>query len=141
MIKKIRMWRIISKAIRHVNIQFRHSSPRIRRINFYGVYDVTPQSLVIWYIFDTINDEITARETGLEKSIIDFTKESLLRGGYPEEAFTDTILGYTTLISLPDENGKITERQEPLIRKVMISFSSLEDIELTANGDWRMYFQ
>jgi hypothetical protein len=138
---RMKLSRVIRKAIRKTRKEFLSAVPKISTTDYYGAYYITPHALVIWYIFGSIEDEELAKRNGLEGKISTFTRDSLIAGGYPVEAFEDKTVGHLKTVVQSNENVESVEIQEPLIRKVHISFTSLEDIEIKANGDWRMYFQ
>ena len=45
--------RIIKKAVKKVVAEFADRTPRIYENFFYGAFDIAPQNLVVWYLFQT----------------------------------------------------------------------------------------
>lgn len=107
--------RIIKKAVKNTVSAFEGSQPEIFNSLFYGEVDLNPKNLAVWYIFETDKDLRTAKENGLCTEIIKKTVDGLLSLGYPPEVF---------------EAGR-----------TCVSFTSQEDIDKKADGDFHLYFQ
>lgn len=110
--------RIIGKAVRKTAKHFKNRQPEIFFHTFYGAVDISPRNLSIWYIFATESDLLSAKKSGLCNEIEKLTIGNLIACGYPEDAFTA-------------ENGK----------KASVCFTSQEDVDKKADGDYRLYFQ
>lgn len=94
-------------------------------------------------MFNT-NDELTlAKENGLCDSLISQTTQNLLDEGYPKEAFERTKIQVAEKITYANEvQEQIDNIMESLLnKKVMISFTTEQDNEEKANGDYHFYFQ
>ena len=91
-------------------------TPKIIRTYFYGEYGDSPSELSIWYLFKT-NDELKcAQHNNLINVYEEITRKMLIIKGYPK----GVVLG----------DGKC----------VFIGFTSEQDIEETADGDYEKYF-
>lgn len=110
--------RIIKKAVKKTAKHFKDRQPEIFFHTFYGAVDISAKNLVIWYIFKTDSDLSAAKGSGICNEIEKLTIENLIVCGYPEDAFTP-------------ENGK----------KASVCFTSQEDVDKKADGDYRLYFQ
>ena len=107
--------RIIKKAVAKTIAAFANRTPKIYQHFFYGAFDIAPQNLVVWYLFDL---------------------------GYPQEVFEITNMGAPNITFC----GGTEEEQQSILhslthRKAMISFTTKEDIDNKANGDYHLYFQ
>ena len=107
---------IINKAVKATFSAFKSSTPKISMHLFYGLFDESPEKLVIWYLFETYADLETAKTSGLCAEIEKGTIHNLLSGGYPAEAFETS-------------------------EKVKVCFTTQEDVDKKADGDYRLYFQ
>jgi len=137
--------RIIKKAVAKTVAAFADRTPKIYHHFFYGAFDLAPEYLVIWYLFETDNELHTAIETGLCAEIDEITINNLIAYGYPKEA-VETVdrasKPYTSAL-----RGKATEdeiayiRNALIDRKACVSFTTQEDINRQTNGDYHLYFQ
>lgn len=105
---------------------------------------MAPQNLVVWYLFET-ESELKAAETfGVCDELEKMTVNNLLLFGYPEEAFERphiyTATNKVTVQVETKENIQILLNTLKN-RKVMISFTTKEDIDKKADGDYHLYFQ
>lgn len=119
MFKSLKLKRIIKKSIIKTIEMLGKGYPQIHFYLFYGLLDLTPNNLVVWYIFKTDADLSDAMESGYSNGIEELTIRNLIASGYPEEAFE------------LNDTGK----------KAVVCFASQEDIDKKANGDYRLYFQ
>ena len=108
--------RIIKKAVKATASVFKAKKPKISIHLFYGLFDKSPEKLVIWYLFETCADLETAKSVGLCTEIEKETIHNLISGGYPAEAFETA-------------------------EKVKVCFTTQEDVDKKADGDYRLYFQ
>ena len=135
--------RIVKKALEKTVKAFEGRKPGIYQQFFYGAIDIGPQYLVVWYLFETDAELEMARTSGLCDELQQKTIGNLIALGYPKEAFE------TTNTELPA--GKVTIRgsegaQEELLyalthSKAKVAFTTKEDIDKKANGDYHLYFQ
>ena len=58
--------RIIKKAVAKTVSTFTDRTPKIYQHFFYGAFDLAPENLVIWYLFETDDDLDKAQEIGLD---------------------------------------------------------------------------
>ncbi len=139
--------RIIKKAVAKIAAEFSGRSPKIADHFYYGAFDIAPQNLVVWYLFRTDGDLETAKSSGLCNELKESTVKNLISLGYPEESFDST---QTAVKEFNDDKIKIKGGSEEEIqrifddlanRKIMVSFTTQEDIDRKANGDYRLYFQ
>lgn len=86
--------------------------PLIHRL-FYGASAIHPRHLVTWYIFATDDDLNAAASSGLTLEIDALTRRELAVGRYPEVGI-------------------------PLMH---VSFTSKEDVDRTAGGNYYHYFK
>ena len=64
MFEKFRLERKIKKAVNKTVKELKNSIPKISEHFFYGAVELSPNNLVIWYLFKT-NDELKlAKENG-----------------------------------------------------------------------------
>lgn len=144
MFGKFKYERKIKKAVNKTVKEFENSTPKISQHFFYGAFWIAPQNLVIWYLFKT-NDELAlAKENGLCDKLISQTTQNLLDEGYPKEAFSKVVAQGIEKITFDNKsNAEIDDIMKILQtgRSVMISFTTEQDIDEKANGDYRMYFQ
>ena len=134
--------RIIKKAVAKTVSEFAGRTPKIYQHFFYGSFDIEPQYLVVWYLFETDADLETAKSSGYCAELETATIDALIHFGYPKEAFDLTKMKTPNIRFC---NGSEEERQKILdsltYRKAMISFTTKEDIDRKANGDYHLYFQ
>jgi hypothetical protein len=133
--------RIIKKAVKKTIVDFSNRTPKIYQHFFYGAFDIAPQHLVVWYLFETDDELESAKETGFCDELVMATIENLINFGYPKEAFEITYMGTPNMTIL----GGTKEEQENLLhsltyRKAIVSFTTKEDIDNKANGDYYLYF-
>ena len=105
--------RIIKKAVKKTASDFADRTPKIYEHFFYGAFDIAPQNLVVWYLFQTDAELVTAKSSGYCDDLEKATIRNLIDLGYPQEA----------------------------IGTHNISFTTKEDIDNKANGDYHLYFQ
>ncbi len=118
MFSSFKLSRIIKKAVKKTTKHFKDRQPEIFFHTFYGAVDISPKNLSIWYIFKTNSDLLSAKESGYCDEIKKLTIENLIACGYPEDAFADC-------------DG----------RKAAVCFTSQQDVDEKADGDYRIYFQ
>ena len=137
--------RIINKAISKTVAEFSNRTPKIYQHFFYGAFDLAPQNLAIWYLFETDVEYEEAHKTGLCNELVANTIHNLISCGYPEEA-----LEKADIYSKPykfEFRGEASEEDLNYIRNaknhrtVHISFTTQEDIDRMTNGDYHLYFQ
>lgn len=147
MLVLLRRKRIIKKAVKKTLVAFSSRTPKIYDHFFYGAFDISPQNLVIWYLFETDKELEIAKESGFCDELKELTIKNLVSLGYPEEAVTST---ETDTGEFSDDRIKTkftTEEDVKRIfdalsdRKVMVSFTTKEDIDRKTNGDYHLYFQ
>ena len=134
--------RIIRKAVKKVVAEFINRTPRIYEHFFYGAFDIAPQNLVVWYLFQTDAELETAKSSGYCDDLEKATNRNLIDLGYPQEAFEIINMGAPNITFC----GGTDEEQQSILhsltyRKAMISFTTKEDIDNKANGDYHLYFQ
>ena len=139
--------RIIKKAVDNTVKALGSRTPKIFEHFFYGAFDISPQNLVIWYLFETDKELEIAKESGFCDELKELTIKNLVSTGYPIEAVTST---ETDTCEFSDDRIKTkftTEEDVKRIfdalsdRKVMVSFTTREDIDRKTNGDYHLYFQ
>lgn len=94
-------------------------------------------------MFETDDELKTARENGLCYKLSKTTIYNLINAGYPEKAFSET---YFPLDDKDTFTGGTDEEKNRFrdfltIRKAEVSFTSKEDIDKKAHGDYHLYFQ
>ena len=104
---------IVKAATDAVAAAVARTAPRLHRHLFYGATGIHPRHLVTWYLFATDADFAEARRNGLTERIERLTREYLGQKGYPAE-------------SLP---------------KIQVGFTTDEDIQREAGGDYWAYFK
>ena len=140
--KKARLNRIIKKGVEKTVAEFADRTPSIYEHFFYGAFELAPQNLVIWYLFETDAELESAKSSGYCDELQNATIINLIDLGYPKDAFvlTDMCVPDITFVGgTPGEHEKIM--QSLIHRKAMVSFTTKEDIDNKADGDYRMYFQ
>ena len=134
----------IQKALKKTVNEFSNCTPHFIDHFFYGAYDIEPQSLVIWFLFETDNALKEARDSGLCDKITSTVITNLIAEGYPKEVFTHIKKDVNT------EKIKFVhaaqEQAQSIIgaisnRATHVSFTTKEDIDKKANGDYHLYFQ
>lgn len=133
--------RIIKKAVDKTVSAFVDRTPKIYQHFFYGAVDIGPHYLVIWYLFKTDAELEFAKSSGYCDELEKATIYNLINLGYPKEAFEITNMGAPNITFC----GGTEEEQQNILhsltyRKAMISFTSKEDIDNNANGDYYVYF-
>ena len=134
--------KIIEKAVEKTVAAFVDKSPKIYQHFFYGAFDIKPQNLVVWYLFETDAELESAKSSGYCDELEKATIQNLIALGYPQEAFEITNMGTPNITFC---NVTKADQQNILhsltYRKAMISFTTKEDIDNKANGDYHVYFQ
>ena len=143
MFEKLRLERKIKKAINKTVKEFESSTPRISQHFFYGAVEYSPNNVAIWYLFKTNAELEMAKENGLYDNLITRTTQNLLDEGYPKEAFekvkTHNVEETVYANEMQEQIDNIMENL--LNKKVNISFTTEQDIDEKANGDYHLYFQ
>ncbi len=139
--------RIIKKAVENTVKAFNSRTLKIVEHFFYGTFDIAPQNLVIWYLFETDKELEIAKSSGFCTELKELTIKNLISLGYPKEAVDST---KTDVKEFNEDRIKIeggSEEDAQRIfdaldnRKVKVFFTTREDIDRKANGDYRLYFQ
>ena len=139
--------RIIKKAIENTVKAFNSKTPKIFEHFFYGAFDIAPQNLVVWYLFETDEEFEIAKVSGFCAELQEMTIKNLVSLGYPKEAVdltrTDVKAFNEDIIRIEDNSEEDVSRIFDALanRKVMVSFTTKEDIDRKTNGDYRLYFQ
>ena len=134
--------RIIKKAVERTVSEFVDRTPKIFEHFFYGAFDMEPQYLVVWYLFETDAELEAAKSSGYCNELENATIRNLIDLGYPREAFEFTNMdtpNITFYVGTEAEQQNIFRSLTH--RKAMISFNTKEDIDNRANGDYHVYFQ
>ena len=140
--KKARLNRIIKKAVAKTAAEFSGRTPTIYEHFFYGAFELAPQYLVIWYLFETDAELESAQSGGYCDELREATIRNLIDLGYPKDAFADTNMGVPDITFVGGTPGEHEKIMQALIhRKAMVSFTTKEDIDNKTGGDYRMYFQ
>ena len=132
----------IKKALKMSAAEFKGCTPPIYQQFFYGAVDVDPRNLVVWFLFETDEALAQAKQTRLCEQLMEATKRNLISCGYPKDAFIETV------VPLPDKvkiQGGTDEQRAAIVhqmthRKAKIAFTTKEDIDKKANGDYCLYF-
>ncbi len=139
--------RIIKKAVENTVKAFSARTPKIFEHFFYGAFDIAPQNLVVWYLFETDKELEIAKSSGFCAELKELTIRNLISLGYPKEAFDTTKTAVTDFNDdkIKFQGGSEEDKQRIFNalfnRKAMVSFTTREDIDRKANGDYRLYFQ
>ena len=137
--------RMIKKAIAKTIAAFADRTPKIYQHLFYGAFDIAPENLVIWYLFETDDELSIAEEIGLCAEINNATIQNLVDDGYPETAvkkiYTTTKPYKLAYHSKAKEDELHDLRTALADRKAHVSFTTKEDIDRQTNGDYHLYFQ
>lgn len=144
MFEKLRLERKIKKAVNKTVKEFENSIPKISQHFFYGAVEYSPNNLVIWYLFKTNAELELAKENGLYNNLISRTTQNLLDEGYPKEAISKVVAQGIEKITFDNKTSEEIDEIMKLLqtgRKVMISFTTEQDIDEKANGDYHLYFQ
>ena len=137
--------RIIKKAVAKTIAAFADSTPKIYQHFFYGAFDIAPENLVIWYLFETDDELNIAQEIGLCAQIDDTTIKNLVYYGYPQKAVEK--IDTSSKSYKIEFRGEASEDEINYLRnalknrKAHVSFTTKEDIDREANGDYHLYFQ
>ena len=136
--------RIIKKAIAKTVAQFITRTPAIYEHYFYGAYNISPENLVIWFIFETNEDLKCAKQTDLCKEIESAAIQHLLSLGYPKTAFEP--IRRDIPIDKINIQGCSDKMQDTILRSIThrtasIAFTSKENIKEKANGSYYLYFK
>ena len=139
--------RIIKKAVENTFKAFSARTPKIFEHLFYGAFDIAPQNLVVWYLFETDEELEIAKSSGFCAELQELTIKNLISLGYPKEAvdLTKTDVKEFNEDRIKIEGGSEEDAQRIFDalsnRKVMVSFTTREDIDRKTNGDYHLYFQ
>lgn len=136
--------RIIKKAVAKTVSEFADRTPKIYQHFFYGAVDIAPCNLAIWYLFETDEELKNAQESGYCDELKEATVRNLTALGYPKEAF---VISYqeVPMDKIIFEGGTEEQRNSILksisMRHACVSFTTKEDIDNKAHGDYHAYFQ
>ena len=139
--------RIIKKAVDNTVKALGSRTPKIFEHFFYGAFDIAPQNLVVWYLFETDEELEIAKSSGFCAELKELTIKNLISLGYPKEAVDSTKIDVKEFNEdrIKIEGGSEEDAQRIFDalsnRKVMVSFTTREDIDRKTNGDYRLYFQ
>ena len=137
--------RIIKKAVAKTVSAFTDRTPKIYQHFFYGAFDLAPENLVIWYLFETDDDLDKAQEIGLCAELDATTIRNLIFYGYPEEAVEK--IDTSSKSYKIEFRGEASEDEINYLRNALknrtahVSFTTKEDIDRETNGDYHLYFQ
>lgn len=136
--------KIIKNAVEKTVVQFSNAVPHISKHFFYGAVDIEPENLVIWYLFETDSELEQAKQNSLCDKLKKTTINNLIEMGYPKEAFCEKELELSPKVTFAD--GTEEKIKNSIIyslahRKAKIAFTTEEDIDKKANGDYHLYFQ
>ncbi|MCH5315805.1 MAG: hypothetical protein J1E81_07815 [Eubacterium sp.] len=135
--------KIIKKALKQTIEEFEDSSPVIYQHFFYGAVDLAPQNLVVWYLFAKDKELQAANENGLCNKLNETTIRNLIAAGYPAEAFSEAYYPLNGKITF--QGGTKDEINDVIYslthRKAKVAFTTQEDIDRKAHGDYHLYFQ
>jgi hypothetical protein len=104
---------IVEDAAQRVMTSVARAEPAVVHHLFYGSMGVDPERLVVWYVFETDAAQETAEESGLLANLDKRTRCALRTHDYPT----------------------------PAVDRIAVRFTSLEDIEREAGGNWWQYFK
>ena len=142
MMLRTRLEKKIKKSIEETVSEYSTCLPKIVEHFFYGAIEIAPQYLVIWYLFDRNSDLAEAQASGLCERIRRATVQHLKDHGYPVQAFEVPKPLSFRKITISGNQKKAEELKAVLKnRKISVAFTSKEDIESKAHGDYRLYFQ
>ena len=142
MMLRTRLEKKIKKSIEETVSEYSTCLPKIVEHFFYGAIEIAPQYLVIWYLFDRNSDLAEAQASGLCERIRRATVHHLKDHGYPVQAFEVPKPLSFRKITISGNQKKAEELKAVLKnRKISVAFTSKEDIESKAHGDYRLYFQ
>jgi hypothetical protein len=88
--------KIINKSKKNVLNKVKSKKPVIFNNYHYGAIGVNPKNLVIWYIFKKDIELELANENGLKIEIEKLTIAELEANGYPESALDEIYIAFTT---------------------------------------------
>ena len=112
-IRQRRLDEIARSAMTRVLDAVAAREPSVRRHLFYGASAIHPMHLVTWYIFRTDHDLETARQNGLTSDLDALTRAELISRGYPARG----------------------------AQVMHVSFTSEEDVQNKAGGNYLAYFK
>ena len=98
-------------------------------------------------MFETDEELEIAKSSGFCAELKELTIKNLISLGYPKEAVDSTKIDVKEFnedrIKIEDGSEEDAQRIFDALanRKVMVSFTTREDIDRKANGDYRLYFQ
>ncbi len=136
--------RIIKKSVARTIKIFSNSTPKIYQHIFYGTFDLAPQNLVIWYLFETDADLKSAQKSGLCGELRKATLDNLRSLGYPQDALEmGKKLEHHEKFNIQCDAEKTEQQIKETLdnRTISISFTTKEDIDKKTNGDYHLYFQ
>ena len=136
--------RIIKKTVVNTVKAFTDRTPEIYNNFFYGEFDSDPKKLVICYLFETDAELKYAEISGFCDELEKLTIENLISSGYPKNAFEDTKTeSLEKVIAVKSGAEEDIQRVFDLLenKKAKVAFTTQEDIDKKANGDYHLYFQ
>ena len=104
---------IVEKSKSAVLKTIGNSDPSIFYHFFYGASAIHPRHLVIWYMFETDIEYEIAKSNKLTDKLDKLTRDELRKNGYPKEG----------------------------LREIMVSFTTVEDIQRKTGGNYWAYFK